>query len=104
MSSNIIIHQNEEVTVSELERRLQVLDSLMSHPGWKLCRDIMQRERDLLDDQYCDPNFPESKTAYARGALFTSKRCINLPEALAQSIAQTLQLEADVGVHANDPA
>lgn len=104
MPDRTLIHQNEEVTASELERRLSVLESLMSHPGWKLIRDVMVREKDLLEDQYTDPNFPESRTGYARGVLYTAKRCIRLPEVLAQSIVQTLQLEAEVDTHANDPA
>lgn len=99
-----ILFQGEELTIGQMEARLGHLDGLMSHPGWKLIRDLMEREKELLTYRICQPNFPEGETAFSRGAIYAAMKFIDLPVVLADEIVDTLKLNAAVDVQANDPA
>lgn len=90
MSEKIFIGQ-EELDPSQVEARIQHLDNLLSSPGWKLMKELMEKERDNLVYRICQPDFPENETAFSRGAIFAANKFISLPENLAHELSRSLR-------------
>ena len=82
----------EELSDSEILRRINLIKEFKETDGWKLMQKQMEAESDVINRRFMGLGIDKEVLDYYRGALFTVDKLLNMPESMLKMLEDTLKL------------